>query len=162
MNARAAAVMLLLLVAPLAAFDKRIEVDPTTDFSVLRTFALRAGVASSRNPEINNALTLKRVEEMIRATLLSRGMTETPDPGADLVVTFSVTEGGQRGAPPPGQRGAVRLSAGTMIIDMTRRDTTRLVWRGIYSDAANRPATLADRLPGQAKQLLKDFPPKKK
>jgi hypothetical protein len=161
MKARAAAVVLLLLAAPLGAFDKRVEVDANTDFATFKTFALRTGVAHSRNPEIDNVLTVKRVEETIRAVLLSRGLTESGDRG-ELIVTFDVTEGGQRGAPPPGQRGAVRLSVSTLILDMTRRDTNRLVWHGIYSDTASSPATIAGRLPTQARKLLDEFPPKKK
>jgi hypothetical protein len=162
MKARAAAIVLLLVATPaLGAFDKRVEVDANTDFSAFKTFAVRAGVAKSRNPEIDNVLTVRTVENAVRGVLVARGLKETTD-SPDLIATFDVTEGGQRGAPPPGQRGTVRLSASTLIVDLTRRDTNRLVWHGIYSDIASSPATIASRLPGHARKLLEDFPPKKK
>src|SRR5262245_52753781 len=141
MNRRAAALLgLLLLVAPLFASDKRVEVDPKTDFSTLRTFTIREGTASSRSPEITNKLTLKKVEDAVRALLTARGLKEMSTP--DLIVTFSVSEKGERGAPPPGRRGPVMIpSASTLIIDMTRRDSNALVWRGVLTDAADAPAT---------------------
>jgi hypothetical protein len=161
MTVRFIAIGVLMLVAPVPAADRRVQVDPNTDFSIFRTFAVRAGAASSRNPEIDNVLTMKKVEDTVRRELVARGLKETPDP-PDLIVTFSVSEGAQRGAPPPGQRGARRLSAGTLIIDMTRRDTRTLVWHGTYSDTVDSPGTLAGRLPGYARNLLSEFPPKKK
>ena len=160
MHMPAAAIGVLLLLAPVFAANKRVEVDPSTDFAAFKTFAVREGVASSRHPEINNKLTLRKVEDVVRARLAASGLKETSDP-PDLIVTFNVTEAGQRGAPPPGQRGAVRLSVGTLIVDMTRRDTKALIWHGVYSDSVNSPATLADRLPGNARKLLAEYPPKK-
>ena len=158
---RAIAIGVLMLAAPLVASDKRVEADPNTDFSILKTFVVREGVGFSRNPEIANKLTLRKVEEAVRAELTSRGVKEEPTQ-PDLIVSFNVTEGAQRGAPPPGMRGAVQLSAGTLIIDMNRRDTKALVWRGTYTDVADAPGILADRLPGHARKLLAEFPPKKK
>lgn len=148
-------------VAALAARDKRIEVDAETDFTIFRSFALRPGTASTRSPEVGNSLTLKRVEHVIRQRLATVGLNEPAD-RQDLIVTFSVTEGAQRGAPPRGQRGAVKLSAATLIIDMTSTSTGRLVWRGIYSDTTDAPATTADRLAPNARSLVSEFPPKKK
>ena len=155
-------VLALLLVGPaLAAAEKRVEADPNTDFSIFKTFALKDGVAQSRQPEVNNALTIETVTDQIRSSLFARGLKETSTQ-PDLVVTFNVTENGQRGAPPPGTRGAVKLNAGTLVIDMRRPGTGQLVWRGTYTDSVNSPAALATRLPGYAKKLLADFPPKKK
>ena len=161
MTAPAIALGVLILASSTLASDKRVEVDPKTDFSLLKTFSLEEGRASSRQPEIHNSLTLRMIENVVRTELIARGLKETAD-RPDLVVTFSVTEGGQRGAPPPGQRGVLKLSAGTLIIDMTRRDMKSLVWHGVYSDVADSPGTLASRLPGGARKLLSDFPPKKK
>ena len=157
-----AAFSIVVLLPPLIAADTHhIEVDDKIDFSGFKTFLVREGQVTSRNAELNNKLTLKTIEDAIRLGLSSKGLKETAN-GADLIVSFNLTESGQRGAPPPGERGAVHLSAGILVVDMTKRDTNSLIWHGIYSDTEESPARLAKRLPGDARKLVSEYPPKKK
>ena len=73
-NEAAPIVVALALVTPgLSADTRRIEVDDKADFAAFKTFVLREGRASSRKPEINSALTLKTIEDAIRAELTARG-----------------------------------------------------------------------------------------
>jgi hypothetical protein len=53
-------------------------------------------------------------------------------------------------------------SVGTFQIDMKRRDTNGLIWHGVYTDEEANAAKLAERLPGDAKKLISEYPPKKK
>ena len=162
---RSALIMVALaLVTPgLSADSRRIEVDDKADFAAFKTFVLREGTASSRKPEINSALTLKTIEDAIRAELSARGLKETQT-GPDLIVTFSVAEESQRQVAGRGARDmrAVNISAGTLVIDMTTATANALVWRGTYADDESSAATLAKNLPKDAKKLLSEFPPKKK
>jgi hypothetical protein len=160
----AAVLAVLLLLAPgLIADSRHIEADDKTDFSAFKTFVVREGRATSRKAEINNKLLLKRIEDAIRTGLSSKGLKESQD-NPDLVVTFSLSEEGQRGVVGRGIRNVrvVNTSEGLLVIDMTKRDTNSLVWHGIYTDQEGDAAKLAKKLPDDAKKLMSEYPPKKR
>ena len=49
---------------------------------------------------------------------------------------------GARRQPNPNQR---EFTEGTLVVDVTRADTRELVWRGVYHDTDDEPATVRDR-----------------
>jgi len=157
------AISSLLFASMLSLADTHhIETDKKVDFSTFKTFAVREGRVSSRNAEINNKLTLKAIEDSIRATLIAGGLKEAAD-RPNLIVSFSLAEEGQRGVVGRGIRNAqvVSTSEGTLVIDMTSPAASAPVWHGIYTDDEDNAARLAKKLPGDAKKLLSEFPPKR-
>ena len=56
----------------------------------------------------------------------------------------------------------VLYSEGTLIISMTTGQASRLVWYGTYRDEERSGPKVAQKLPGDAKKLLSEYPPKKK
>jgi hypothetical protein len=150
---------LLLLSPALAADSRRVEIDDKIDFSVFKTFTIREGRAVSRRAEINNPLTLRTVENAIRARLSAAGLKETGD-RPDLIVTFNVTEEGGRAV--AGRGRTVPTTEGTLVIDITKSGATTPVWRGIFADSESNPARLANNLPADARKLMSAYPPKKR
>jgi hypothetical protein len=61
----------------------------------------------------------------------------------------------QRGGPPA-------FSQGTLVIDLVKRDSKTLVWRGVYRDNEKNNAKLAQKLPEGAKKTLAQYPPRQK
>jgi hypothetical protein len=153
--------LLVLLATPLWADSHHVEVDARADFTAFKTFVIREGRASSRNAEINNQLLLTKIQDSIRTGLTTAGLRETPN-RADLVVTFTLGEQGQRGTVGRGIRDmrVVTTSEGTLVIEML--NGANLVWYGTYTDEEANPAKLARRLPEDAKKLLRQLPPNKK
>src|SRR5262245_20495020 len=145
----------LLLTPVLLAEPQSVVSDRTADFASLRTFAIQDGRATTRRPELNNKLLFDKVEDAIRTQLLSKGLTETDD-RPDLSIAFTVGEDRPNGP-------SVTFNQGTLVIDITARETNKQVWQGVYREGrTSSPAKVAEKLPGNVKKLLSDYPPKKK
>jgi hypothetical protein len=144
----------LVLTPMLLANRQHVISDQQTDFSQLRTFAIREGRATTRRPELNNPLLFGKVEAAIRAQLVSKGMKEALD-RPDMFVAFTVGEDRPNGP-------SVTFNQGTLQIEMTAADTNHLVWQVVYRDEKSSPAKVAEKLPGHVKKLLSDYPPKQK
>ena len=71
------------------ADEHSIVFDDHTDFSKLKTFAIRDGKCDSTRPELNNPLYLKKLAEAIRAALAAKGMKETADQ-PDIFVDYRI------------------------------------------------------------------------
>jgi hypothetical protein len=168
----------LLASVVLLADDRTIDYDPNTDFSKVKTFALREGRIDSPKPELNNRLFGLKLTEAIRSELLAKGLKESresPDVFIDFSITgrdLSVVERGvdvrmptMRGMPgvviPSGGPQAVLLTEGALVIDM-KDPGGKLLWRGTHRNEENRSPKLAQKLPADAKKLLSQYPPKKK
>jgi hypothetical protein len=162
------------------ADDHTVEFDKNGDFSKLRTFAVREGKISSGRQELNNSLVVRKTSDAIRASLTSRGLTESSSQ-PDVIVEFSASgrdytigPGGRASVidesrPPEDIRGRrghgdapVRYSEGTLIIDVKRAQTSELVWRGIYNDHEKNSAKLGQKLPDNARKLLSEYPSRRK
>ena len=164
---------LMLSSAVLLADDRTILFDPEVDFSTFKTFALRDGTMDSQRPELNSAITIKKLTDTVRGALIGRGLKESPDP-ADLVVEYSVKAqdfglGIFGRANPIGSRGRGGAQASTpdftdatLVIDLKAGDPRAMVWRGVYRDTESTAPKLADALPKHATKLLSEYPPKKK
>jgi hypothetical protein len=146
--------LLMFGTVPLLADRQYVVFDDKVDFSSLRTFAFQGGRATTTRSELNNALILKSVEDAIRAQLVDKGMKEaTTSP--DVWVHFSVGQDRPNGP-------SVTFDEGVIVVQMTKRDSSSLIWHGTYRDEKSSPARLAERLPACIKKLLSGYPPKKK
>jgi tryptophan 2,3-dioxygenase len=141
MRLAALSIGVLLSAGTLSADDRSISFDKTLDFSKLKTFAVHEPRPSLK-PELDAALRAAHVSDIARRALRAKGLTETSD-YPDVVVECRVTEG-------------------TLVIDLTTGPPAKLVWHGVYRRSNHRVAKLAEKLPGEAKELLSSYPPKKK
>jgi hypothetical protein len=177
-------IALLLGSIVLLADDHNIDYDKSVDFAMLNTYRIRTGKINSGRAELNNALVIKKIGDMIRDTLRSKGMEEVPEK-SHVIVDFNAS--GLDYAVGPGRRAnvvdasrgdesgrgrgrgrgesdqPVDFSEGTLIIDVTTTQTPPvLIWRGVYHDKEKNSAKLAQKFPDDAKKLLSEFPRKKK
>jgi len=144
-----------MLFAPLLLADRRhVVADDKVDFAAIKTFSIRQGSAKTTRPELNNKLIFKKVEDAIREQLSGKGLTEAQN-RPDVVVGFSVGEDRPHGP-------SVTCDHGTLVIDMTSRDSNSLIWQGVYTDENSTPAKLAEKFPREAQRLLSQYPLKKK
>ena len=159
--------MLLGLTGVILADESSVQADPTTDFSVLRTFSFRVQQVQSRREELDNPLFLKKLAAAIRGGLIARGLTETRD-RPDVLVDFTITGEdfgdaerrlvrGIRGGP-IAIRQPIRIAEGTLVIDVFRRDDADPIWRGVYRDDERTGSKLTVKLPQDAKQLISKYP----
>jgi Domain of unknown function (DUF4136) len=144
-----------MLVAPLLLADHHHVVsDGNVDFSTLKTFSILEGRATTTRPELNNRLIFKKVEDAIRMQLSAKGLTEAQSQ-SDVVVGFRVGEDRPHGP-------SVTFDRGTLVIDMTTRAGSSMIWQGVYTDDNTTPAKVAEKLPRYVQKLLSEYPPKKK
>jgi len=163
---------MLLAVVELAADDRSVTFDKGTDFALLTTFLVRDVRVTSSRPELDNALFAMQVHDAIRDALTAKGLKETatrPQLVVDSTVTgmdYSVGPAGRANPIPPGRAAPsfapVSFTEGTLVIDVKTADSGKLVWHGVYRRPKDTAGKLAEKLPGDAKKLLSEFPPKKK
>ena len=68
---------LMLCATALLADEHSVDFDQHTNFSNLKTFAVREGKINSLRPELNNAIVGKKIADAIRAELKAKGLKET-------------------------------------------------------------------------------------
>ena len=175
---RLALLALMLLPLSLRADDSTVDFDADVAFSSFRTFAIKDGKIDSTRPEVNNSIVINALKKTIRDELTVRGLKETPDK-PDVVIQYiveateySVGSGGRANpiGPARGGRGGrgdptgtpVDFIEGTLVIDVSTSQPALLVWRGVYRDDEKNSAKFAQKLAGDAKKLLAQYPPKKK
>jgi uncharacterized protein DUF4136 len=165
-------VAVLMSAVELAADDRSVTFDKGTDFAPLKTFTVRDVRVTSSRPELGNALFAMQVHDAIRDALAAKGLKETST-GPQLVVESSVTgidysvgPAGRANPIPPGRAAPsfapVSFTEGTLVIDLKAADSGKLVWHGVYRRPKDSAGKLAEKLPGDARKLLSEFPPKKK
>ena len=175
---------LLLTSATLRADDHNVDLDKSTDFSKLTRFMIRPGKIDSGRQELNNSIVIKKLSDAIRMALLSKGLIEVSTQ-PDVIVEFTASgvdynigpggianpisasrgdRGGSRGARGPdgsGERGPVDFSIGTLVIDVTAAQPSRLIFRGVYHDNEKSSFKLGEKFPDDAKKLLSQYPGRK-
>jgi hypothetical protein len=171
---RAAAVTLgiVLCAVVLGADDRSITFDKNVDFSTFKTFEVRTTRITSSRPELSNPLFGTQVGDAIRKVMTAKGLRETtdrPDLLVDSSVTgldFSIGSAGRANPQPlggtPRSFAPVAFTEGTLVVDLTVRETAALVWHGVYRRERDSAAKLAQRLPEEARKLVLDYPPKPK
>ena len=167
--------MLLMLILPAAlvlADTHRVLADGQVDFSAFKTFVVRQGYPTSRQPGSGNQGTKRTpdvdpkltqaVRDVLRSALSFKGIKETLDT-ADLIVNFRI-EVDSHPKEFPGQfsTGHPAFVAGIVVIDLTNAATDTIVWHGQYIDNEETLAKIEKHLPENVKKLLSEYPPKKK
>lgn len=169
--------MLGLVLCPvlLLADDHIVQSDRLFDFSALRTFLFRDQTIAIDHPALNNPIVVTNMVQTIRSRLTSRGLTEAagqPDVFVDFSIggqDYSVGPFGRASRIPPGGRGRrgtggesiqpVGFTEGVLVIDLVARESDLLIWRGVYRDTERDGSKFAEQLPGDARELLSEFPP---
>jgi Domain of unknown function (DUF4136) len=161
----------LILLTSLGAFAQKVtvEFDPAADFSQFKTFSLRGGQLSSRDPALNSELVKKRIDADIERALTAKGLT-TVEGAADLTVRYHFGSARKTKAEPyPSGRLGVRMrvvrvpyAEGTLVIDLRDSRTQSLVWRGIASEEKSDPNKIKGKLDDMVRKAFDKFPPKKK
>ncbi|MBZ5584425.1 MAG: DUF4136 domain-containing protein [Acidobacteriia bacterium] len=162
----------LALLAASGAFAQKVEIefDQSIDFSKFKTFAIRDGRLSSRNPSLNSDLVRKRIDADIRKFLEARGLEFTPAGRSDLNIRYTLGAAArvQREVYPAGWRGwgtrvvRVPYTEGTLVIDLRDPGTRSLVWRAITRADKSNAAQIEARLDDMVKKSFEKYPPKPK
>ena len=162
---------LLALLATGCALAQKItvEFDQSADFSKYKTFSIRDGQLSSKNPALNSELVRKQIDADIERYLTARGLTKITGP-SDLNVRyrFGSARKNEIETYPAGWRGwgtrvvRVPYTEGTLVIDLRDPSTRSLVWRGIASEEKSDPAKIEGKLDDMVKKAIEKYPPKSK
>ena len=157
--------------------------DSQADFSKYKTFRWEEHPNSVNIDD----LTKKELGAALNAQLATKGLTNTTDANADLVLVYqlalrqekeltTLSSGYGYG---PGWRGgwyggmgsgistttANTINIGSLDIDMYDAATKKLVWRGVVSKAINekaKPDKRQKNMQKAAKKLFKNYPPPQK
>ena len=172
-----AALAIALASAVVLADDHSVIYDEDIDFSIFKTFTVRAVRLDSDRPELKFPAVLKSIDDAVRSNLKSLGLTEAASNG-DLIVEcnasgtdFNIGPWGRPNTLPSTARGRGRSGAQplpvdfteiTMVLDLIRADTKDLVFRGVYHDEEKDGEKLAKALPRDAATLLLQYPRKKR
>lgn len=162
----------LALFITIGAFGQKIEIesDAAVDFTKYKTFAIRDGRLSSKNPSLNSELVRKRIDAGIRADLEAKGLTFVAEGRSDLNVryTLGAARKVEREVYPAGWRGwgtrvvRVPYTEGTLVIDLRDSITRSLVWRAIAREEKSDAAKVEGKLDSIVKKSLAKYPPKAK
>jgi hypothetical protein len=153
----------------LLAEDINVEFDQARKFSDYKTFAIVDGRINSKAPALNSELVQKRIESEIAARLTAKGLTRVSS-SPDLNVRYTLGSANRREveAYPAGWRGlgtrriAVRVTEGTLVINLRDTSTKSLVWRAVVTDDENNPSKLSGKLDGMVRKAIDRYPPKTK
>ena len=164
--------ILLLLIFPaalLAADSHRVIANGQVDFSAFKTFVVRQGYPTSRQPGSGNQGTKRtpdvdpKLTQAVRDALRSRfplGIKETRF--ADLIVNFRIevayTLKSSQGSLVWDTPHSLQASSS---IDLTAVTDT-IIWHGQYIDDEETSAKVRNICPKNVKKLLSEYPPKKK
>ncbi|MFI5072601.1 MAG: DUF4136 domain-containing protein [Terriglobales bacterium] len=161
------AIILSLLTLSAAAQKVIVQFDRAADFSKYKTFAIRNGQLSSRNPALNSDLVKKRFDSDIERYLTARGLTEVADhPDLNVVYRFGSARKMKVETYPAGWYGwgtrAVRVpyAEGTLVLDLRDPSTHSLVWRAISSEDKEDPNKIEGKLDDMVKKSFDKYPPK--
>jgi hypothetical protein len=164
-----ALVLVLLLASGAFAQKVTVEFDQSADFTKYKTFAIRDGQLSSKNPALNSELVKKRIEADVERALTAKGLTSVSGK-SDLNVRyhFGSARKMETEAYPAGWRGwgtqivKVPYAEGTLVIDLRDADTRSLVWRGIASEEKSDASKIEGKLDDMVKKSMGKYPPKQK
>jgi hypothetical protein len=157
------------LTASALAQKIEIEFDQQVNFSKYKTFAIRGGQLSSKDPSLNSELVKRKIESDIESALTAKGLTKVSGK-PDLAVRYHL--GTQRKNEieryPAGWRGLrtrtvrVPYAEGTLVIDLRDPAGDSLVWRSIASEEKRDAGKIEAKLNDMVKKSLEKYPPSKK
>lgn len=145
-----------------------VEFDQAADFSQFKTFTIRNGTLSSKNPALNSDLVRQRIDADIAKALTAKGLAQVSG-HADLNVVYRLgaARKTQLEAYPAGWRGwgtrvvRVPYAEGTLVIDLRSTASRSLVWRGIAEEQKSDATKLEGKLDDMVKKSFDKYPPKK-
>ena len=171
--------LLASLIVGCAALPVETDYDPDADFEALRTFlwVQREGSGAAEAP-IENDLLDARVRRAVEASLSAKGFVLTETHDADFEVAYHVAVNrkvdvatyvdsfprGYRWGPGITQAyTSVREHAvGSLVLDVVRGDTGKLIWRGSTQARIGEPGTpdaRSQRVQAAVDAILERFPP---
>ena len=147
--------MLLLLIFPAALMlaDTHRDFAGNIDFSAFKTFVVRQGYPTSRQPSPENQGTKRTpdvdskltqaVQDALRSTLSSKGLKETLETPR-LLFPFA------------------RAVVANAKVTVTNTATNTTIWYGQHIDNEQSSASLEKYLPDAIRKMISNSPPKKK
>ena len=167
---RGIAVFLLSLLAAGGTSAQKItvEFDQDADFSRYKTFGIRDGQLSSKDPALNSDLVKKRIDADIEKYLTAKGLTEATGK-SDLNVRYTLGTARKTEVEtyPAGWYGwgtrvvRVPYAEGTLVINLRDPTTRSLVWRSIASEEKSDSSKIEGKLDDMVKKSMAKYPPKK-
>ena len=172
----------LLLAVCAQAQEVSFNYDDQADFAKYKTFRWEQHPDSIAIDE----LVKKQLAEVFTAELAKKGLTETKNDNADLVITYQIAISQERQITSynstygygPGWRGRWygpggvisettidTIKVGSIDLDIFDAANKQLIWRGVATKTIDEKANPEKRKKNMAKaaeKLLKNFPPKKK
>jgi hypothetical protein len=144
---------------------------PGTDFSKYHTYRW-VTIEGATYP---NQIVDTQIKQAIDAQLATKGLTQTTDEKADLLVGYQVAVSQQKQWNAYGMGGGIRwgggmatatsstINTGTLALDMYDPATKQLVWRGTATKTLDPGASQEKKVKNLNKamaKLLKNYPPK--
>jgi len=164
----------VLIPAPAAALDVKVDSDKVADFSNRKTYAWKAGT------EAPNPLTEQKIHMGVEAQLRAKGLTRVETaPDLWVVTHASVTSDARLNVETFGYGGGygwygwntwgaattVRIqdnSTGLLLVDILDGPEAKLIWRGIASDSVPdipNPDKVAKTINRALAKMFVQFPP---
>jgi hypothetical protein len=172
---------LIVLAAGCSSISIQHDYDPSTDFTVYRTYAwIKQPVnvsGNARQAEGENSLVGKRIMNSVDGEMAKKGLRMADDPQL-LVVYYTgvqdkvqVTDWGY-GYGPYGGWGyggggtdVYSYQEGTLIVDLVDAQSKQLVWRGtaqgVLSETTPSPEQMQKKIDDVVGRMFEKYPPKK-
>ena len=160
---RIGAAILVALVLPATLAGVQVKSDGSGDFASYRTYAWKSGT-QARNPNMEDLIV-----ETVEAQLEAKGLTRADDEPDLYVATYvlpdkvSVSE--LRNSGMEFWSGVVSVSpadigAGTLVVDLTERESGEVVWRGVASETIKGTYKKMERKVASAiAKMFRRYPP---
>jgi len=163
------AALLLVLFAPAALAEMKVDFDPEVDFSKFETYDWREGTPAAR-PYAQGW-----IEKAIDGQLQDGGLKRVDDEGASLHVRtiafgeMEVLSNASYNVSPTWGVGVLRydvrdVTTGSLLVELVDPETGQAVWRGWTSEQFDRSndAKIQNKIKQIVKRMFRKFPPKKK
>jgi hypothetical protein len=164
-------VLILILMVTGSVFAQKVtvEFDEAANFSTYKTFTIRDGQLSSKDPALNSELIRKRISADIERGLTAKGLTMVTG-RADINVQYRLGSARKTEVEryPAGWRGLgtrvvkIPYTEGSLVIDLRDTSTRSLVWRAIAREEKSDATKLEGKLDDMVKKSLEKYPPKQK
>jgi hypothetical protein len=153
----ACAVSVVWAVGVLAApADLSVGVAPGANLSGFHTFSMHDARVDSPRPEFDNSIFVNALTTTIRKAFQGRGFRETAARG-DLVVDVAFTNEDASAAESRPRR-PLRITRGTLVVDVRIPNAAEPLWRGTYRDEQTTGSELGSRVLRGAEKLVAKFP----
>ena len=140
----------------IAAADLSVGVAPQARLSAFHTFAIHDARIDSPRPEFDNSIFVNELTGTVRTALQARGFREAPGL-ADLIIDVVFTNEDASAAESRPRR-PLRITRGTLVVDVRKPNVAEPLWRGTYRDEQATGSELGTRILKGAEKLVGRFP----